>query len=368
MKIGLMYGMTTYPPSTGGTIHGYQLVKQLAALGHEVVTCFYDHGPHPDLGQLRARQIGRFLRSIDVLYIRAEWQTTSVELSLLRLLRLRRLPVVWEFNGTSDELRYQGTDAAEIVRINRRLRRWSRLCDGAVAVTQDVADYVRREVGVADVCVVPNGSDPELFGPAPVKSATRDTPLEVVWIGTSTAGWHDLATLLDAARRLHADGANVVFSIYGDPRALPADLPANVRAAGVVPYAQLGAAMREADVGVHLFRHDPAMPTVLGSPLKVFDYMATGLAVITNCDGQQSDIIATWNCGLKCDGSAADLARTIAGLARDRASCDDMGRNGRRAVERQFNWARVGAQTEAFLERLCSGARVGAPSREPQIK
>lgn len=361
MRIGLMYGMTTYPPSTGGTIHGYQLVNQLAALGNEVVTCFYDHGPHPAIEHFRGRRLAQFVRQIDVLYLRVEWQTRSVELSLLKLLRWRRLPVVWEFNGTPAELMHQGIAAAGVDSVNRRLRRWSRLCDGAVAVSQEIADHVRREVGIRDVCVIPNGSDPGMFTCRPGGDAPTGEPLNVIWIGTSSAGWHDLSTLLEAARRMHEERANVVFTIYGDPRALPADLPANVRLAGVVPYDKLGAHMQLADVGVHLFRQDASMPTVLGSPLKLFDYMASGLAVITNCDGQQSDIIGAWDCGARCDGSVASLVRQIERLEHDRRLCSKLGRNGRLAVERQFNWSQVGLQTDAFLRRLCAGRSQEAP-------
>lgn len=361
MRIGLMYGMTTYPPSTGGTIHGYQLVHQLAALGHEVSTCFYDHGPHPALTHWRGRQALEFLRRIDVLYLRVEWQTPSVELSLLKLLRWRRLPVVWEFNGTPDELLHQGVGRPAIDAVRRRLGRWARLCDGAVAVSDDIADDLRRTLRIAEVCVIPNGSDPATFAPGPDGHAVPGAPLNVVWIGTSSAGWHDLPTLLAAARKMDDAGANVLFTIYGDPRALPPELPANVRVAGVVAYEHLGARLRGADVGVHLFRRDEAMPTVLGSPLKVFDYMASGLAVLTNCDGQQSDIVAGWECGARCDGTVDDLVRQIDRLERDRALCAELGRNGRRAVVRQFNWSQVGLQTEAFLQRLCQGTPPGAP-------
>lgn len=351
MNIGLIYGMSTYPPSSGGTVHGYQLIRNLRRLGHDISNWYLQSGDNPEVRHYRGRSVIGFVRDIDVLYLRIEWKTAAAALSALRLLKPTGLPVVWEFNGTPRELLTSPDAQQQVEAINRRLRKWARLCDCAVAVTQEVADYVRDDLGIRRVEVVPNGGDPELIAPRSAPPVPGQ-PLRVAWVGTSRAGWHDLDTLLAVARRMHEERRNVEFLIYGDPKHLPGPLPANVIPKGSVPYAALGPALTQADVGIHLFRNTDGLAPVYGSPLKVFDYMAAGLAIVTNCRGQQSDIAAQWQCGLQSDGSAEDLVQTLLRLEGDRALCRGYGANARRAVEQYFNWQRAAKETEQVLKSL----------------
>lgn len=352
MNVGFFYGMNTYPPTSGGTIHGYQLVRQLVAQGHTLQSWYFGNHNDPDVRDHRGRELLSFLRSTDLLYIRIEWATASAALSLLGRLRPKKIPVVWEFNGTPDELLFAGHSRADIQKINRRIGRWARYCAGAIGVTDDVSAYVRDTFGIPRVITVANGSDPELFYPRP-KDPSGSRPLEVVWLGTSRAGWHDLPCLLDAARILEQNRSNVKIRILGDKAPLAGiALPSNVTLEGAVPYTQLADTLSTADVGIHLFKIPDAQTSVKGSPLKVFDYMACGLAVVVNCDGQQADIIEAHHSGIRCEPSASGVAQALVALERDRARCAELGANGRAAVVSTYNWRHVGKATSEFLSSV----------------
>lgn len=357
MNIGFFYGMQTYPPTTGGTVHGYQLVRQLIANGHRLQNWYFGSHDDPDIHNFRGRELMAFLRQTDLAYIRLEWRANSAAISLLRLASLNRLPVVWELNGTPDELLFAGSNKTEIERITARIRRWAALCTAAIGVTEDVSRYARDSLGIRNVVTIPNGSDPTIFQPEP-KNRNRAQPLDVVWIGTSSAGWHDLACLIEAARLLEQARANIQIRVFGDKGALAGlSLPANIRLEGSVPYTKLSAHLATADVGVHLFKTDDTAVQVKGSPLKLFDYMACGLAVLVNCDGQQADIIRAHGSGVRCEPTAAAVAQALSLLEQDRELCTRMGANGRAAVVTTYNWAQTGKLTSQFLEGVLDRRR-----------
>ena len=349
MNIGFIYG-PSYPPTSGGTIHGYQLVSQLHAMGHGLSNWYFDYGGNPLIKHWPGRQLAGFLASIDVLYLRIEWRLSPAICTLFGRLPRKRLPVVWELNGTPYETLYN-SGGGNPAGITRKLRLLARGCDAAIAVSEEIAAFAEAELGVRRTHVIANGSDEVMFRPA-VRKVDAGTPLSVVWIGTSAAGWHDLDTLFEAARECERRQLNIEFVIFGDPRNLPSPLPGNLVAGGIVPYARLGDAIGRSDVGLHLFRNDPGKPAVVGSPLKVFDYMACGLAVVTNAAGQQSRLISQWDAGIATTGTVSDLIGALCHLEGDRRYCAELGANGRRAVETYLNWHRVARETIEVLDAV----------------
>ena len=353
MNIGFIYG-PSYPPTSGGTIHGYQLVRQLHAIGHVISNWYFDCGGNPLIQHWQGRQLLAFLASIDVLYLRIEWQLAPAICTLFGGIPGRRVPVVWELNGTPYETLYNkgGGNPAPVI---RRLRWLAHGCTAAIAVSEEIARFATVELGVRRTRTIPNGSDDAMFMPMP-RSVDGARPLSVAWIGTSAAGWHDLVTLMETARECERRGLHIDFVVYGDPSNLPSPLPRKVVPGGSVSYATLGSAIGRSDVGLHLFRSEPGLPPVVGSPLKVFDYMACGLAVVTNASGQQSRLIRQWDAGIETSGTVADLTAALARLERDRRYCAELGANGRRAVETYFNWRRVARETTEVLEDVVGGA------------
>jgi glycosyltransferase involved in cell wall biosynthesis len=355
MNIGFIYGMPIYPPGLGGSVHGYQLAKGLAERGHRLMSWYYGDDQIPFVRHLRGRQLLSFLRAIDVLYLRVSWYPTMHRFARLRRLRLSRLPVVWELNGLPQEnLYYAGCGAAEVARARRLLRRAARHATCAIGVTETIRDYLRESVGVRNSFVVPNGSDPELFTPASMSGAS-DRPLRVVWIGTTRCPWHDLETVVAAARILEGRQANIALDIYGKQDSVPSDLPGNVVCHGEVPYHELAGRLGKADVGVHIFK--PAANGTIpdGSPLKLFDYMACGLAVVAQQAGQTGTVVARREAGLFTSAAPDDLAQALLRLEGDRALCRRLGGNGRRAVLDYYNWARAAEETERVLEVAVGG-------------
>lgn len=352
-RIGFLYGMQIDQPRGGGTIHGYQLARQLSALGARLCSWYFDPGETPLVHGYRGRELLRFVREIDCLYLRIEWSNVSSTLSWLKALRLGKLPVIWELNGTPAELQFSESDSA-IAGIVSRLRRNAHACDAAIGVSEEVVDFARKELGIDNAHCIPNGSDPDLFVP---RDAPAGGPLKCAWIGTSQAGWHDLGLLYDLAGALVREGSDIEFHLFGNPKGLPADPPRNVVIRGEFRYEDLPRELARCDVGIHFFRKsDPARP-VVGSPLKLFDYMACGMPVIVNAPGQQARIIEEYGCGWFAEPSVDAMVRQFMAIAAAPEQVGSRGQRARAAVLSRYNWRTNAEETLAVIKSLLSGRR-----------
>ena len=99
-----------------------------------------------------------------------------------------------------------------------------------------------------------------------------------------------------------------------------------------------------ADVGVAPYDTARLRQLRLGfywSPLKVFEYMASGLPVVTLARPPLDDIVRAGREGLHArEADPADLARAIATLAGDAEARARMGRSGRQRVVERYSWDR----------------------------
>jgi len=109
LNVGFLYTNYEYPPTSGSGVHGYQLVKNLSHLGHKIYSYYYG-GANPLIKHFRGRDILKFLKIIDILYIRTDIQFKNELFTLLKIARFFRTPVVWEINSPPQELKYEGKE------------------------------------------------------------------------------------------------------------------------------------------------------------------------------------------------------------------------------------------------------------------
>lgn len=353
MKVGFIYGQKIYPPGTGGSIHGYQLARYLTQKGVRLFSFYWGESKNPWISHFRGRELFKFLSLIDVLYLRVEWNGGPEQFSFLKLLKLFKLPVVWEINGTPEEILYAGSTHQDVRKIGKRLSILGKLVNATICVTDEICEYSIVNFKLTNVHCIPNGSDPDLFFPAQRSLEKQlNSPLRVAWIGTTNAGWQDMDILYRAMKKL--ENCNIEFWIFGDPKFLPHEITRNILVKGIVPYDEIGGELGKADVGAHFFRNDMLNGPVLGSPLKIFDYMSSGLAIVTQADGQRKKLLEEENCGLPVSNNVEDLCRALMFLEKNRNLCYGMGQKGRYAVERYYNWDRAANETIKLLEKVMS--------------
>jgi len=170
----------------------------------------------------------------------------------------------------------------------RRLARWAenyvwRRADRVLPVTEVLAGHVRR-AGVPDsrISVVPNGIDLAEFPAGPAeRQADADAPALVLGFVGFVRDWHGLDAVVRAMASVSA-ARRLMLQVVGEGPARPGleRLAAELGIADRVRFT--GLAKRE-EVPGHVFAFDIALQPAsvpYASPLKVFEYMAAGRAIV----------------------------------------------------------------------------------------
>jgi glycosyltransferase involved in cell wall biosynthesis len=111
----------------------------------------------------------------------------------------------------------------------------------------------------------------------------------------------------------------------------------NILYHGLLTRLQLKNLMNTSIAGLVLFHPDKSHINSL--PNKIFEYMSASLPVIASNFTLWSNIIRKYNCGLVVDPlSPNEIAESMLYLINNPETAILMGKNGRSAIENQFNW------------------------------
>jgi glycosyltransferase involved in cell wall biosynthesis len=166
--------------------------------------------------------------------------------------------------------------------------------------------------------------------------------------------WHGVHVLEEAARRL-AGREDLYFLLAGGPAAAEAT-GYRGRRLGSLPYEQMPELAASADVGTAPYDTGRLRQLRLGfywSPLKIFEYMASGLPTVTVARPPLDEIVRDGKEGLHFrEGDAADLARALDRLAGDAPLRARLGASARARVVERYSWARHCEQLEDVLRGI----------------
>ena len=360
MKIAYLNARYQPNHTGGGSVHIEQFVKHTLALGHEVWEWQKGVPGIQAIPQSRLKQICTF-RRMDVFYVRIDIALPSEARWGLPPRRwLYNSPLmVWEFNTHPNYAASRSRGAVSSDETISTFRKFAPGCDLAVCVSAALADFVRDELGIKNVLVVPNGSDPDLFRPD-VEPVTRmkafSDSFNVVWIGSGKEKWHDLNMVKQAAAILAENHPNekIAFHLIGpDLVGVMADMPASVFYWGAQPHQELPGWLSAMNVGLVLYTQGSAE---YGSPLKLFDYMASGLCVLSTPSRFLAELSEEMDQpGLVIPfGNAERLAEEVMNLFHDSTLRTRLGIAARRLVVEQYNWSRVAGDTIRKIEQMLS--------------
>jgi len=221
-----------------------------------------------------------------------------------------------------------------------------------VAVSAEVATWLERYPSVRGrVHVLPNGVDPARFRPdVPPAAPAAPGTFTVGFVG-SMKPWHGLRELIEAFARLHdRDAATRLLLVGGGPEeaAVRTDLAARGLAvashlSGAVAPSDVPGLVTSMDVGVAPY---PESTRFYFSPLKVYEYMAAGRAVVVSRVGQLASLIQHEITGLLCPpGDPAALAAALERLQREPELRTRLGQAARASVLQSHRW-------EALADRV----------------
>ncbi|NJO84546.1 MAG: glycosyltransferase family 4 protein [Blastochloris sp.] len=258
-------------------------------------------------------------------------------------------------------------------RLGGPMRRWAiTQCRWAARIVTPLHTTVPPEIPREKIVETPWGADVERF-------ATRDWRLEIgdnttqslisnlqsptiIFLGSFRA-WHGVLDFVYAAKLLLAEGRDCRFLLIGDgperaaAERIAAEYPDRFVFTGAVDYERVPELLANAMIGVAPFNTapHPALRAAgfFWSPLKIYEYMAATLPVVTADIHPLNQIIRDGQEGaLFNEGDIPGLAQAIARLLDDPDEAQRMGRHARARVVERYSWARHCEELERIMEQL----------------
>ena len=280
----------------------------------------------------------------DLVYERHSlWSYSGMEYA-----RRHRIPGLLEVNAPliEEQRRYRRLVLEDDAR--RAVSRAFAAASALLAVSDGVARYLQRHPAARGrVHVVPNGVDPDRFvlGRVPGLRPGGST-FTVGFVGTLRP-WHGVDGLIEAFAVLHGLDPDVRLLIVGDGplrntlESLAADRGVShaVDFLGAVEPSEVPRMLASMDVAVAPY---PPLDDFYFSPLKLFEYMAAGCAIVAAAIGQINQLVSDGDTGLLYrPGDTAALARALGRLKDDPVLRGRLGRSARRIAARDHTWHRV---------------------------
>ncbi|MCK5345012.1 MAG: glycosyltransferase family 4 protein, partial [Candidatus Heimdallarchaeota archaeon] len=248
----------------------------------------------------------------DIVIFRAQ----PYSFSLVLLLKMMKIPLILEVNSSAaHEFRFYDKGHFRMPFVIETLERINfKAADAITVVSENLKKYLIAiyKIHADKIIVNPNGADPEKFNeevmakdPELVRHHNLEGKLVLGYVG-GFYSWHSLDGLIDVFKEIvgaSEGGSNLVLLLVGDgPERSNIDekvhalgLEEKIIFTGKINYEKLPHYMALMDVGV--------LPnsTTYCSPLKIFEYMIMGKAVVAPDYGPINAIITNRDNGMLFD-------------------------------------------------------------------
>jgi glycosyltransferase involved in cell wall biosynthesis len=263
----------------------------------------------------------------------------------LLLARRWRVPLVLKANASEvkwkrqwSTLRFAGlSTACEALLLSH--------ADRVVSVSENAArDLEQAGMPHGRARVIPNGVDVDRFGGA----AVCDLPFPADAFVVSFAGlfypWHGVPVLARAFVELHRCEPNARLLLIGDGEEAPrvrailerAGITEHALLTGLVPRSAVPGLLAASDV---LVSPHTDIENFIGSPIKLFEYMATGRAIVASRVAQLGTLLVDGETALLVAPEDPDeLCAALTRLAQDPLLRADLGRAARLEAEAKHSW------------------------------
>ncbi|MEX2123334.1 MAG: glycosyltransferase family 4 protein [Woeseia sp.] len=382
MEIGYVYGFNSYPPGGGGGVHVYNLVHNLSSMGHKIHAFEPEQNAQCVTYSTTREGIAAFLEAIDLLYVRIDGSFLSrSDLKLRCLKEIRSKPVVWEVNSPTDEtlarLRFEALSYSNLsnplleklkcaardfsfrltVRKEERLRRtYAKNIRAAICVSESLKQHAHRDLGISRCEVIPNGSDPAMFSNAKSSNVFEEYAdyYKVIYAGASQWFWQGVDVIDELASSARRRGHKILFILLDNSINKSRMKPRpNLLVFDRVDYFDVPGYLAAADACLCLY-HDFSWCRYgfYLSPLKLYDYMASGKPVIASRLGQISTVIEDGKDGLLVGDDPDEIYDKILFCRDSGAIAKRLGESAQQKVSQLYNWRRAAESTIKVFESV----------------
>lgn len=385
MKILYVASGIPVPGTLGGSIHTFEVARGLARRGHvvdivaasqpgvfEIASLARPVSSRLDYGRLHHVDIPKTLSLLAAPVIMRLARSLKPDVIMERyynfagagILAARRLgiPSILEVNALI-------VDPPTVLKrrlddmLGGPMRRWAvAQCRFADRIVTPLHTTVPPDIPRTRIVELPWGANVEHFYLDRRAASTAPMQPTVVFLGSFRA-WHGVLDAVRAGGLLVEQGRVCRFLFIGDgpQRAIAERLSAHwgeqFTFTGAVPYDDVPSLLAQASVAVAPFNTaaHPALRAAgfFWSPLKVFEYMAAALPVVTINLPPLNQIVRHGIEGLLYpEGDTGALAAAIAYLLDHPDEARAMGARGRERVTMHFSWARHCEQLECVMREI----------------
>ncbi|MBI5347243.1 MAG: glycosyltransferase family 4 protein [Candidatus Aenigmarchaeota archaeon] len=340
---------------SGGSVHHTSLCKELAKYCDVVligsgsegsISGRYETQTHPWIKKPRGREAAKKIDSLiaeeqpDILYYRAEpFESFGLYTKL-------PAPKIIEFNYNFFARHQSGAWTKAWWLRNALLSRWLKKTiknfDAAVCVSGSVKKSLEMRGVRSSYHIIPNGADVRKFKPG-----KKTKPVKIVFVGG--AGKHQGADMLvHAGEILQSKGVKCRITIAGgfplydsfvsSLKKYVAEKHLNIEFTGMVQ--DVPKLLSTADIGVAPFRD--VKERYGFSPLKIFEYMASGLAIVASDTEWNREIVKEGENGLLFQaGNEKELADCLQVLVENTRLRKKLQKAARSDAVKYYNWNRA---------------------------
>lgn len=239
--------------------------------------------------------------------------------------------------------------------------------DRVICVSKPLKSHLTKNWHILPekILVLPNGVDTIQFQPNPVAGnkirkllLMTDNPI-ILFVGNFYK-WHDVGTLLDSLPGVLDEYPTARLILVGDgatrkameQRAVELGIDYAVRFTGLIPHGNVPNYMACADIAVVPYLC--LDQEIWLSPLKLFEYMSSGKAIVASAVGQVVDVVRDGKNGLLVPpGDVSALEKTLKRMIRDRNLRERLGQQARNDAVKLHSWKHYISKLEAvFLDMM----------------
>jgi glycosyltransferase involved in cell wall biosynthesis len=301
----------------------------------------------------------------DFIYERASLYATAG----VALARLFDVPLLVELNAplAVEQSAYRATGFGELA---AQAERWTlSQADAVLVVSSELNSHV-LQLGISPekIHVVPNGVNPALFRPAkPDPVLAKRLHLNggpILGFVGGLRPWHGVEILPQLLARLARKHDSVRMVVAGEGQLRSSlkeafeslDLADRVTFTGAMSHGEIPGVIRQFDIALAPYpRLDHHF---YFSPLKLYEYMACGVAVAAAKVGQIAEVVSHGKNGLLHEPGDLDaLVRNCDKLITNRKLRASLGRAAAAKIAREFTWARNAERVGALAKELIRAKR-----------
>lgn len=285
--------------------------------------------------------------------------------------KINTIALFVEVNG-SVSLEYSLPWSAHQIPLSQRIRlrrvraieRFNlRQARGIIFASEPLKTYYAKQyrLPAEKLTVIHNGADVTRFCPMSKSDARRDLGLStndiILGFVGGLAPWQGLDVVLQALHLVRNSGMHLRFYIIGDGTerqcleelCASLGLQEDVVFVGAVNSEEVPLYINAFDIA--LAPYNPMNTKILGSPLKLYEYMACARPVVITGVTPGADIVEKLGAGILAEaGSAESLAEAIQMLVQMEREWEKMGLRGRAYVQENADWQQIAQRVLDFVE------------------